>query len=554
MAAFSTALQPIPADFENGLSAPGPRRVAVVPRYGLLAALVFLCLVPRVWMATKLASLCPDGVFYINLAHALEQGDIEKGSLLVRLNVYPPLLIGLNRLGLDWDVAGKYWGVLISSLVVLPLFGWVRRQFDDRIALVACLLYATHGSFIAWSPEAIRDPTYWFLFMSSLYLFWRAITEIRLVFFAAAGLVVALAMLTRFEGLFLLIPLTLWSFWRWRALVHGRRRLVIGGLLCVSVFPMLVLVANLVWFQYQNPLDAVRSRPFHTAKLWLMKSVAPSTTQAAVGETIDLALDMTFLRTVCLFFPAVTKGLAPAFALLMFGGIWRWRHVWLRRDQQPLFYASLVTAVSIWVHLSFARSSCPRYILPVALMGSPYAALGLLALTEQMGRWLDRWGNPRLRWGAAIPGLLVVFLGLSTALGDDCTNRVGEVRLGEWLQREIGPAPSLLGIDGLTPVVGYYAQGKCCVFPFWRTNEAVVQMVRDAQPDAVLMFEERWNSMVNGRTLLEEVEAQGYQRIDQQQLPKESWEIWVLVRKDKALRITARPVAANGRDDHHPPL
>lgn len=554
MAAISTALQSIPADFENGLSAPEPRRVAVVPRYGLLAALVFLCLVPRVWMAAKLVSLCPDAVLYIDLAQTLEQGDIQTACAPMRLNIYPPLLIGLNRLGLDWDVAGKYWGVLISTLVVLPLFGWVRRQFDDRIALVACLLYATHTAFITWSPEAIRDPTFWFFFMLSLYLLWRAIAEVRQGLFAAAGLAVTLAMLTRFEGLFLLIPFGLWSCWRWRALVGGRRRLVVGGILCMSVLPMLVLLANLVWLEYQNPLDAYRSGPINMVRLWLMKSVAPSATVAAVGKTVDLGLDMTFLRTVEVFFPTATKGLTPVFALLMFGGIWRWRHVWLRRDQQPLFYASLVIAASIWIHLSFARSSCPRYMLPIVLMGSPYAALGLLALTEQMGRWVDRMAHPRWRWAVALPGLLAALIGLGDALGDDCSQRVGEVRLGQWLKREIGPEPSLLGIDGLTPVVGHYAQGKCQTFPIWTADEAVLQMARDTQPDAVLMFADQWNRKTNGRTLLEGVEEQGYQRIDQQQLPKESWEIWVLVRKDKALRITARPVAANGRDDHHPPF
>ena len=57
----------------------------------------------------------------------------------------------------------------ISSLVVLPLWGWARRQFDDRVALVACLLYAVHPKFIIESPEVMRDPTFWFLFMLAIY-------------------------------------------------------------------------------------------------------------------------------------------------------------------------------------------------------------------------------------------------------------------------------------------------------------------------------------------------------------------------------------------------
>ena len=61
----------------------------------------------------------------------------------------------------------------ISSLVVLPLWGWVRRQFDDRVALVACLLYITHPKFIVESPEVMCDPTFWFFFTLAMYCMWR---------------------------------------------------------------------------------------------------------------------------------------------------------------------------------------------------------------------------------------------------------------------------------------------------------------------------------------------------------------------------------------------
>ena len=47
----------------------------------------------------------------------------------------------------------------MSSLTVLPLFGWTRRQFDDRLATIACLLYAVHPKLIEWSPELVRDPS-----------------------------------------------------------------------------------------------------------------------------------------------------------------------------------------------------------------------------------------------------------------------------------------------------------------------------------------------------------------------------------------------------------
>lgn len=554
MSAIPDAFPSAAADFANRLSEPEPRRLEVSRRYGLLVGLVLLCLIPRIWMATKLASLCPDGVLYIHLAQALEQGDLNGGLAGIRLNVYPPLLIGLNRLGLDWEVAGKYWGVLISSLLVLPLFGWVRRQFDDRVALIACLLYATHAELITWSPEAIRDPTFWFLFTLSLYLVWRGITEVHWGFCIAAGLSVALAIFTRFEGLFLLIPLSLWSFWRWRALAQGRWRLLVGVLLCVLAAPVLVFLVNLLWLHYPTPWQAFRYDRFDLAWQWVLKLVMPSSTAAAASPP-DLP-EMTFLRTACIFVPTFVKGMTPAFTLLMFGGLWHWRRVWARRDHQPLFYVSLVIVVSVWIHLSIARSSCPRYVLPIALMASPFVALELWALTGWTVRQFQRWtGFAQWRWAAAVPGLLVVALGLGDALGNDCTGRLGEVRLGQWLRQELGPSSSFLGVDNLTVVVAHYAQGRSQIFPVWTDNETILRMLRQHRPDALLLRASRWDTKTNHRSLLEWVEEQGYQSVNRQQLPEECRGMLIVVRNDKAVQIAERATsAAVGQETRPHPL
>ena len=205
---FETAL----ADYPNHLADAQPERLRLPEARRLLLVLVLLCLVPRAVMALRIPSICPDGVVYIDIARNLDTGHLREAFHQMALNVYPVILLLLHRLGLDWEVAARLWGVVISSLVVLPLWGWVRRQFDDRVALVACLLYAVHTKFIEWSPEAMRDQTFWLLFMLAIYWLWRAVTEVRYGWFIAAGGAITLASLTRIEGLFLLIPLTLWTF------------------------------------------------------------------------------------------------------------------------------------------------------------------------------------------------------------------------------------------------------------------------------------------------------------------------------------------------------
>ena len=203
----------------------------------VLAGLLILCLAPRTIMAWRMSGICPDAVFYMQLGKAIEAGQFHPENISqVRFNIYPVILAGLHRLGLPWEMAGLAWGVAISSCTVLPLFGWIRRAFDRRIAIAACILYATHPGLVRWSPEIIRDSTFWFLLALGLYLLWRAATEARWAWYLAAGMAIALTCLTRTEGLVLLAPLAGWSWRRRGAGSVSRGRLLVAALLCEASF------------------------------------------------------------------------------------------------------------------------------------------------------------------------------------------------------------------------------------------------------------------------------------------------------------------------------
>ena len=324
--AFSIPFEPPAADYPNHLAVGQPERLTLRPAHWLLLGLVLLCLLPRVWMARRIPSICPDGVLYINAARALEVGNFRAAFQEMSLNIYPVILMLLHRVGMPWDLAAVTWDVVISSLVVLPLYGWVRRQFDDRLALVACLLYVVHPKFIEWSPEVMRDPTFWFLFMLSIYWLWRAVTEVRVWYFVAAGAAVTLAVLTRIEGLFLLAPFALWTFWRLLALRTARRRLVCGAALCVAAFPALLLVVNLAWVYGRTGWTAPRLSPLQRVEPWLQSML---TSDSATDEdATGLGAQRSLKRMLHVYFPTLTRGLSPIFALLMFGGMWGWRRVW----------------------------------------------------------------------------------------------------------------------------------------------------------------------------------------------------------------------------------
>jgi hypothetical protein len=130
--------------FPNQLSEPKPFRLLLTGAGARLILLLLLCLAPRIWMAYRLNGVCPDGAFHLDKAQQLEQRRLRAPQDGYDFNVYPLLLGVWHHAGLDWEAAAKVWGVLAGSLVVLPLFGWLRRMFDDRLALLGCTLYAVH--------------------------------------------------------------------------------------------------------------------------------------------------------------------------------------------------------------------------------------------------------------------------------------------------------------------------------------------------------------------------------------------------------------------------
>ncbi len=523
--------QPAAAEYPNHLALPRPERLRLPPAGWLLAAMVLLCLAPRAMMALRITSVCPDGVIYIHAAKAIEAGNLRVAFRDFDLNAYPIILAALHRLGLDWELAAGLWGVTISSLVVLPLWGWARRQFDDRVALLACMLYAVHPKFIEWSPEVMRDPTFWMLFMLAIYWMWRAVTEVRHRYFLAAGAAIILASLTRIEGLFLLIPLALWTFWRWLALRSDRGKLLLGAALCVVILPAMLLLVNIAWLHGRHDWTLFRLDPLEHVQPWLEHLFGQAPADGGSGP----AMGMTIGRMAWVFFPTMTRGLSPIFALLMFGGIWGWRRVWSRRDHQPLFYTAVVIMCAIWIHLWYGQNICPRYALPIVLMASPLAALGLLGLVARLSRVAERFSSPLRKSGS---GSLGATAGLSSSAGRNSReNTAGQassgtlfqqsvrrrvrpdtiaavvlgvifaanltaamtsnrayfagrrtaVDVGLWVRREFPRPTVLVGPLGVTPIVSYYAaESPYRAFSCDAKDEFILKIIENSRADVVL--------------------------------------------------------------------
>jgi len=502
-------------EFANPLAASERSVQCLASRRWLLAALVLACLLPRAVAAWKIDTLCKDGVFYVQLASAYERGDIEAGLGRLRLNTYPFILAGLHGCGLDWNLAARLWGVAVSSLVVLPLFGWVRRQFNDRAAIGACLLYAIHPKLIEWSPEAVRDPTFWLFWSGSLYATWRAVTEIQLGWFLAAGAAITLALNTRFEGWFLYLPLAWWSAWRYFALASGGGRLALGVTLATVVCPAALVAANLTFLSQQPHWELGNFGRLEYVALWYdsaMKelgferrapgdaSVSADSTPKAIADaspaesqTIPRAganetlgrhvgrpsrpsmagglegrptKRMSTGKMAVVLFNTLRRGIGAIFGICWLVGFFSRPRFWLRRDHIALFMVAACVAAGIWVHLWYAQATSSRYFLSIVILASGCSASGGLQAADWLGRALTRFGGSaaqrRFAWTFGL--LAICTLGVGEGLYTRYPGRQRDAAIGKWLKSRLG-AEQRLATSGPMELVGYYAEATAQSLP-----------------------------------------------------------------------------------------
>ncbi len=511
--------QPDHCDFPDVLARPEPYR-HTLPRAGwLIAVLMLVCLAPRVWMAWKVDTLTEDGPVYIQSAMQLARGNYTAAfrDSNLGLNLYPVVLMVLHDLGLPWEMAGRLWGTLMAVLVVGPMFGWLRRQFNDRVAAMACLLYAAHPALLERSPELLRCPTFWLLLMGMIYLLWRAVCEVRVWLFLAAGVMFALSVHTRVEGWFALVPWTLWTAYRGH-FVQCRRRLLLGAMLGLMMLPALAVLVNITWLRDHSQWEWCLSQRVSKLRQIVGLVEVPGAMPAAIGEGRselaaaagqDAARSLpsftaigevprsprTLWRIVAAYVIKLVDAMSPLHGLLTLLGLWSWRRTLMRPDQLVMVGYCLVCLIAVALFWLLIHDIQGRYFFPIVLISVPYTAGGIVTLGGALMSWTGYlWPSykPRVALANAMLVCLVAAVGCADALTNTYDDRLARREMGQWILNTLGPGQAILGSEPRAWTLAYYAQGHY----YGPALEEIGQggyssWIRDREPAVVIVIPRR---------------------------------------------------------------
>lgn len=532
-------------------------------RRAILLLLLFIaCAAPRIAMAIRLDTISSDGAFYIQKAREIESGDRTQAVEKYDLNIYPLVLAWFHRAGWNWETAAETWGVLCASLAVLPLYGWLRRQFNHRLALLSCILYAFHPKLIEWTPEVLRESTFWLLFTTSLYLLWRATSEARLPWFLLAGITTTLAIHTRFEGWFLLIPAGLWTMTRWWEAERPRWKLAGGTCLTAAGYPLTMMALTLAFGYQQWEWGA-----FHRVEMavrWLFPDdddepdVAQQAVQQAAGDLNASADDtnkvampaapaavagadpagstpetlasaappMTVATAAGTVLKVTARGFSYGYLPLMVAGLVVAFRRWFRSDYLPLLLVAAMTMAAVTVHVWGAYLASSRYVLSLVIITTPIAATGLLAVCTWLADGVRRTDGlaqaklARLTSRRALRLGLAIFavIGVVDAVSSSDQGREAKATMGNWIRREFGPGVHVAGSWNWT-LSGYYADAQYQTLPDcpYLPNQTDLDSLVNSLRAKVVMVSPKWPAR---RDFIAQALERGYLLVPVTKLPK----------------------------------
>lgn len=548
---------------------------------GLLTLLFLMCLAPRLLMAWKLEAACDDAYYYVFVANCLKRWDFVSAFDYLNINLYPAILLLLHKLGFDWITGGKLWGALVASLTIFPMFGWVRRLFDDRVATMACFLYGVHPHLIEVSVEPIREATFWFLLTTSLYFIWRSVDELKLWLFLLSGLTVALALHTRIEGWALFVPFAIWSLHRFQMLDGRQRwRLAGGSLAMVAVTPLLLVAVNTTILRGHGKWEFGRLNHLAVVGRWMrvlgfdetaqqfevkptprlnkqssavvpgplppaidIAATTPAKPASEVATTAGASTDQVsataaaapigkkvapLTESLWSFIKDLARSVGPISLIFLAIGLWRVRGTLTHRDKSTLLIVASAIIAAIWLRLVFYGNMNGRYFLILPFLLAPFHALGCLTLIEVVRELVRINGRGELRLQRVTAALLMTLMvvGWADALKSNHRERQAHIAFGKHLRQHAASANFVIADLGSTRA-GYFVTN---VFPAVIDPSELLDDVYDRQPPDVIVFSRDCLSHVKQPVIVQRAADLGLQVIDSAQLPPTDTEFIVMLR------------------------
>ena len=185
----------------------------------------------------------------------------ESENLSFPNNLWPIILAGFFALFssnnfIDYMTLQRIVTIALSVVTTIPIFFLCRHFVEDKYAIIGAGLFLFEPRLIQSSINGLTEPLFILLGTLSLVLFLNN----RMIFIYSSFIVLALFVLTRYEGLVLIIPFSIMFIWKFRK----KKKNLIHLLVCLSIFFIIIFSVDEIRHQSSDEPPKI-SKHFESA-------------------------------------------------------------------------------------------------------------------------------------------------------------------------------------------------------------------------------------------------------------------------------------------------
>lgn len=448
-----------------------------------LPILLSLAFAVRLYLVFHTYVIANDGVLYVKLAKLISQGQIEEAIRLHFLNLFPFIISLFQKVFINWEFSGQMVSAIFGSLAIIPFYFLIKCLFNRSVAIISSILFVCHPYLVRFSAEVIKEPTFWFFFLMTLWLGWEALTRKNPWLFALTSILGTTSFLLRTEGIFVLPLIAVWLFLKdAKTLTITYKKRILFALVVFLTVPIILSPVMLYLEKKTGHLNLARAEliPRIVLSDVTMSEIKKNidkievklgeNNQQAELEQIRLKVFLSLAkdhRIALIGIEAISKFLKvipPLLIIPLIFGVLKRKKIKYHKEEELFLLSVLVIFLFILARYGIINIYIgTRHMMIPALMCLAWVGAGIFELEYRIRHisWLAKSNATRIvgfRSVGWVLMILIVFLLLPQTLASQRAEKISIKEAGIWIREHAPKDPVIMGQDNLGRIA-FYANG-----------------------------------------------------------------------------------------------
>lgn len=372
--------------------------------------------------------------------------------------LFPFLMALLYKCGIGYEAAGRALSVLFGTLTVFPVYLISKDAYGRKVGHYSAFLFAIHPYLFVNASNVLRDSMSIFFIVMTFFIAWKGLEETKDRYLVLSGCMAALAYLTKAEGLFCIVAVSLFIWLRdprgKQTSVHRRVRSTISFLsISLTIAVCLVTVFSLT----AQSFSLSPSKSFGLAPLF---SSSPGELVAELKTMEGITTGLTAADMGIAFFLEFLEAIFTVFVFLLGLNIVR---IWSGKsllDSERYYLFIVITLLGLnFVYFSLFHLFSRRYFLSQVVLLMGFMGYGLRLLEARIVNLINRRNGSTLALKAMMSIFVIAMIATGLVKGSFYweSKRASLKIAGHHILSRTGAGKTILTDD---PRIAYYADGS----------------------------------------------------------------------------------------------